>query len=630
MEFLRIAEAKKMEFLRTAALVTAVILVLSALGMVFYEQTSPLERRVDLVETVVGTKKGSVGTDIIQDTAVTTAKLADTSVTTTKLAESAVTSVKITDETIVAADIATGAVTSAKILDGTIETVDIKDGAVTSAKIADGVIVNVDIADNTIENKKLKDDTITTDKIRDLTIATIDISDSAITTAKIAENAVTVAKLAPDQKGKAATRVVAADGSGDFTSIQAAIDNLPAGGGMVYIKEGTYTITSSIRVPSKVALVGSGNATVIKVGADVDAITNKNPAGGDNDILIADIRIDGDRLSRTAGASGIYFENVRHSRIRNLWIADANGCGINFANCDNNIITDTICDANRDEGIILQVGSDSNIITNNLSYDSKTKDGIALHYSHYNLIAKNRCVGNAHSGIYLEDSDYNTVEGNILEKDNWDGIQIRYDSDNNLLSANHCVANLGYGIRIWDPEGEYNKLTANFYSNNKDGTIADGGTNTQRIVTEDISDGAVTTVKLADGAVTSRKAKLTVENAFNETAESTTGTTWVDLTGSSVSVTVETPSWLLIDFCANANVNGADNKLEFQILVGTTPVNSATLVMAKADQNLTVSLMRAYKVGAGTYTVKAQWRIEIGTGTGWCWRKSLSVLVVSQ
>ena len=49
-----------------------------------------------------------------------------------------------------------------------------------------------------------------------------------------------------------ATAVVATDGTGDFTDIPAAIASLPAGGGVVYVKEGTYTIGSAIVITKSI------------------------------------------------------------------------------------------------------------------------------------------------------------------------------------------------------------------------------------------------------------------------------------------------------------------------------------------------------------------------------------------
>lgn len=66
----------------------------------------------------------------------------------------------------------------------------------------------------------------------------------------------------PDRK--TATFIVATDGSGDFTDIQAAIDALPAGGGKIFIRAGIYTITSTITIgQNSVVLQGEGEATEI-------------------------------------------------------------------------------------------------------------------------------------------------------------------------------------------------------------------------------------------------------------------------------------------------------------------------------------------------------------------------------
>ena len=112
-----------------------------------------------------GVTAGSVDSDALADSAVSTGALQDCSVT----------SIKIADSTIVAADIADCTITSIKIADSTIVAGDIADSAITSVKIADSSIVSADI--------------------QDCGIATVDIADSAITSAKINLTAVTYGKI---------------------------------------------------------------------------------------------------------------------------------------------------------------------------------------------------------------------------------------------------------------------------------------------------------------------------------------------------------------------------------------------------------------------------------------------------
>ena len=74
-----------------------------------------------------------IGTEDINNSAITTEKLADGAITTEKLADASVTTPKIADD----------AVTSEKIKDGEVKTPDIADGAVTPDKLSDSVITDV-------------------------------------------------------------------------------------------------------------------------------------------------------------------------------------------------------------------------------------------------------------------------------------------------------------------------------------------------------------------------------------------------------------------------------------------------------------------------------------------------------
>ncbi|GAI91188.1 unnamed protein product [marine sediment metagenome] len=112
-----------------------------------------------------------------------------------------------------------------------------------------------------------------------------------------------------------ATKVVAADGSGDFTDIQDAINALPAGGGVVYIKEGTYTITSSIIITiNNVSIIGSGASTIID-GSGFTALDAIFDVGTQNNIIFDMLYF----LGNVTYATGILFTTVTDSIISNCW-----------------------------------------------------------------------------------------------------------------------------------------------------------------------------------------------------------------------------------------------------------------------------------------------------------------------
>lgn len=89
----------------------------------------------------------TVSTNLIDDGAVTSAKIADGTIATADLAGSAVTTAKIADLNVTEGKIAANAVTTAKIKDANVTTAKVADGAITTAKIANGTILEEDLSD---------------------------------------------------------------------------------------------------------------------------------------------------------------------------------------------------------------------------------------------------------------------------------------------------------------------------------------------------------------------------------------------------------------------------------------------------------------------------------------------------
>jgi len=110
----------------------------------------------------------------------------------------------------------------------------------------------------------------------------------------------------------AANRVVDSSGAGTDLTIQAALDNLPAEGGTVFIRQGTYSITSTLTVPVKpVRIIGAGrDATRIDLGAN--AIAAFTYAGGGLQ-CIEDLNIKGGNVAGqifVAGLANVVVKNV--------------------------------------------------------------------------------------------------------------------------------------------------------------------------------------------------------------------------------------------------------------------------------------------------------------------------------
>ncbi len=115
-----------------------------------------------------------------------------------------------------------------------------------------------------------------------------------------------------------------------FTTIQAAINDLPAGGGEVYIPRGTYTPTAVTTIPSNVWVRGSGWGTIIQPTGNFDAFQNAGGAAGNTNLRVSDLKID--CTNQTSSGRGIYFQKVTSFTLTNLWIINARSIGILMEN----------------------------------------------------------------------------------------------------------------------------------------------------------------------------------------------------------------------------------------------------------------------------------------------------------
>lgn len=173
-----------------------------------------------------------------------------------------------------------------------------------------------------------------------------------------------------------ATKVVATDGTGDFTDIQSAINDLPAGGGVVYIKEGTYTITTGITSSiSNISLIGAGNSTIITTNTAMNALIDISFR---SDIILNNLNLDGNSKAEFC----IWPKGAGTTRwlISQCFIHDAIQMGINCAYDSGGVIIESnfIYD-NGIDGIRLldaaQVIITGNYIYNNGSHGIETVEG---------------------------------------------------------------------------------------------------------------------------------------------------------------------------------------------------------------------------------------------------------------
>lgn len=121
---------------------------------------------------------------------------------------------------------------------------------------------------------------------------------------------------------RAATFVVhPTPGIGDATTIQEALDMLPAEGGSLFVREGTYAQSVTITIPAgkPVSIFGSGNNTILSLGANaIPAFTVPTGAVTNTPIYLHNFKVTGTEVADQAvleyadanSLAEIYIEHV--------------------------------------------------------------------------------------------------------------------------------------------------------------------------------------------------------------------------------------------------------------------------------------------------------------------------------
>lgn len=259
------------------------------------------------------------------------------------------------------------------------------------------------------------------------------------------------------------TLVVATDGSGDYTTIQEAIDNLPTGGGVVYVKEGTYTITAVLSFPQgKVSVVGSGRSCIITTTNDINMIDIDK-----EDITIERITIDGNttkannngiRLHTTGsdsaksviietcwiinmGNHGIFIDDPDQPQgtLHGNYITGCQGSGF-FSDSSNDpkhyVLSDNVIWNNVGDGVNWKLDQgqlSGNIIYGNANGIVLSGTALPSHWARGNVISGNICVNNTTKDITADaNTQRNMFIGNVVTDD----TDISVNSDLNYLFFN--------------------------------------------------------------------------------------------------------------------------------------------------------------------------------------------------
>jgi parallel beta-helix repeat protein len=272
----------------------------------------------------------------------------------------------------------------------------------------------------------------------------------------------------------------------DFDSIQAALDALPVGGGLVRIPAGMYYISQPLRIcGSNVTLQGEGRATVIinenregepAILAGPEEDPKNNPLWG---VTISNLCISGDSSvvdgagpwpedghPDGAGGDAIRAEYCYNSLFEKLWLVRNTGNGLNLVICyEDPRIQSCIITYNGKAGVRLEGCHDIVVAANQL--EENYKEGI-LAIGCYNLTASgNNIDDHRGSGMVLIKTTCSSLSGNLIEESRGWGLVVQ-DSNTNTFSAGTIRNNVpGGGVKF--ANSSFNTITGcSFEANDRE------------------------------------------------------------------------------------------------------------------------------------------------------------------
>lgn len=257
--------------------------------------------------------------------------------------------------------------------------------------------------------------------------------------------------------GDAPFIVVDPAGGGDYTDVEAAVRNAPAGA-FVYVRPGTYTIQVGDMDPATgVRISGAGYGTLLRARDGLN--TNVFMVRHDY-VVIENLRIDGNAPGQSSASNCVAFTSV-HGQLSSCWVYDARGYNIvGFAGghwvIQGNHSYATGASASfPSEGIELHGPAYCTVVGNTVI--GARNNGILLWNSsgncHHNTVVGNTVRDCGVSGIELEDGAHdNTIAGNTLENNHW-GIWINQNGASgppraNTVTGNTITKTLQHGIML--------------------------------------------------------------------------------------------------------------------------------------------------------------------------------------
>ncbi|MEX0936475.1 MAG: right-handed parallel beta-helix repeat-containing protein [Pirellulales bacterium] len=238
----------------------------------------------------------------------------------------------------------------------------------------------------------------------------------------------------------------------DYPSLQAALDALPEGGGVVHIPPGEFQINQPLTLSrGDVMIQGSGTATHIKNTNQQGqpALVLSPPEGDDSlwRVTLSKLRITGNEMS----GHGIVARSVDEILIEGVSVSHHGGHGVLLDGCyEDPRIVQSLLTYNGQTGLELAGCHDIVVSANQFEENRdalRCADGFNL------CMTGNNLDDHLRHGVIIENTYGSVVSGNMIEECQGTAILLDRDCYGITLSANVIAHNFGGGVDLRDAHG---------------------------------------------------------------------------------------------------------------------------------------------------------------------------------
>jgi parallel beta-helix repeat protein len=265
------------------------------------------------------------------------------------------------------------------------------------------------------------------------------------------------------------------DGTADDAEINAALLEVSnKGGGLVYIKAGTYQIANAIVPKNNVHLRGEGMFSTKLMAAStlhkgiIDNYAISTPSTPTANFILSDIELDGSGFSRTSGQyyKGVNSRNWRNCKMYRIYCHDCTATGLGADNLENVTIESCLVVRNGTPGFTLGhngigiasggMPNESFVVTNcitvanaNNGYLIEADTNVTGPEAVY-LLSNNLSIRDGQTGILNSGTPNVSITDNIIYKPGASGIRnMLYGphlASNTLVRGNHIIEAGNFGL----------------------------------------------------------------------------------------------------------------------------------------------------------------------------------------